>query len=46
MISSELERTGPESRVAGWAAGATIDDAAAVRVVIEAYMYQRMPEQL
>jgi hypothetical protein len=40
-----LEGTGLESRVAGWAARATIGDAAAVRAVIEAYMYQRMPEQ-
>ena len=37
MISSDLEGTGLESRVAGWAASATIDDAAAVRAVIEAY---------
>jgi hypothetical protein len=49
MISSDLEGTGLEgtgleSRVAGWAASATIDDAAAVRAVIEA-MYQQMPEQ-
>jgi uncharacterized protein (TIGR02246 family) len=37
MISSDLEGTGLESRVAGWAASAIIDDAAAVRAVIEAY---------
>ena len=37
MISSGLEGTGLESRVAGWAATAAIDDAAAVRAVIEAY---------
>ena len=37
MISSDLEGIGLESRVAGWAASATIDDAAAVRAVIEAY---------
>ena len=37
MISSDLEATGVESRVADWAASATIDDAAAVRAVIEAY---------
>lgn len=36
MISSGLEGTGRESRVAGWAAGATIDDAVDVRAVIEA----------
>ena len=42
MISSGLGGTGLggtglESRVAGWVANATIDDAAAVRAVIEAY---------
>jgi uncharacterized protein (TIGR02246 family) len=37
MISSDLEGTGRESRAAGWAASAPIDDAAAVRAVIEAY---------
>ena len=37
MISSDLEGTGRESQVAGWAASAPIDDAAAVRAVIEAY---------
>ena len=37
MIGSELGGTGLESPVAGWAAGATSDDAAAVRAVIEAY---------
>ena len=42
MISSDLEGTGLdgadlEGRVAGWAASASIDDAAAVRAVIEAY---------
>jgi uncharacterized protein (TIGR02246 family) len=37
MISSDLEGTGLEGRMAGWAACATINDAAAVRAVIEAY---------
>ena len=37
MIGSDLQGTGLESQVAGWAAGATADDAAAVRAVIEAY---------
>ena len=37
MIGSNLEGTGLESRVADWAASATIDDAAAVRAVIEAF---------
>ncbi len=37
MISSDLEGTGLESRVAGSAASAIIDDAAAVRAVLEAY---------
>jgi uncharacterized protein (TIGR02246 family) len=47
MISSGLDGTGLdgtglgsaglERRVAGWVAGATVDDAAAVRAVIEAY---------
>ena len=37
MISSDLQGTGLESQVAGWAASATSDDAAAVRAVIEAY---------
>jgi len=37
MIGSGLEGAGLESRVTGWAASATIDDAAAVRAVIEAY---------
>ena len=37
MISSDLEGTGLESRVAGPAASAIIDDAAAVRAVLEAY---------
>jgi uncharacterized protein (TIGR02246 family) len=37
MISFGLEGIGLESRVAGWAASAIIDDAAAVRAVLEAY---------
>ena len=37
MISSGVEGAGPESRVAGWAASAAGDDAAAARAVIEAY---------
>ena len=40
MISSDLQGTGLESQVAGWAASATSatsDDAAAVRAAIEAY---------
>jgi ketosteroid isomerase-like protein len=36
MISSGLDGTGLGSQVAGWAAGATADDAAAVRAAIEA----------
>ena len=37
MIGSDLEGADQESRVASWVAGATSDDAAAVRAVIEAY---------
>ena len=37
MISSDLQGTGLESQMAGWAASATSDDAAAVRAAIEAY---------
>jgi ketosteroid isomerase-like protein len=37
LEGTDLEGTDLESRVAGWAASATIDDAAAVRAVIEAY---------
>jgi uncharacterized protein (TIGR02246 family) len=37
LEDTSLEDTSLESRVAGWAAGATLDDAAAVRAVIEAY---------
>jgi uncharacterized protein (TIGR02246 family) len=35
--SAGLGSAGLERRVAGWVAGATVDDAAAVRAVIEAY---------
>ena len=41
MIGSDLEGAGLESR----AGSATSDDAAAVRAVIGADMYQQMPEQ-
>ena len=37
MIGSDLAGADLESRMASWAAGATSDDATAVRAVIEAY---------
>ena len=54
MIGSDLEGADPESRVATWAAGASSDDAAAVRCLrphrtlhwtITQHMYPQLPER-
>jgi len=45
MIGSDLAGADPESRVTSRGGGATSEDIAAVRAVMEADMYRQVPEQ-